>query len=144
MLDAQLFRAIRLKELAGLCWTKPKLHKNCPNLLRLISHSNNVSKWVCVSIVSEKILKNRVKVFQNFVILCSVSFFSCLTPKEVFFFFFKPFCLHFLDFAEAEELSGDGVSRFGSLRGPCSQAQGHKKRLLAKDTETAKGDGNGD
>jgi len=75
-------------------------------------------------------------------LLCKLFFLS--NAQGGFFFFFKPFCLHFLDFAEAEELSGDGVSRFGSLRGPCSQAQGHKKRLLAKDTETAKGDGNGD
>jgi len=73
LIDAELFKAIRLKELSNMNWSTPhKRAKNCPNLSRLIEHSNSVSRWVSYTILSERNLKKRRQIYQNHIILCAM------------------------------------------------------------------------
>jgi len=71
LIDSELFRAIRLHELAGQAWNAKDKDVRAPNLLRLISHTNRVSFWIANSILKERDIKLRAKIWHNFVILCS-------------------------------------------------------------------------
>ena len=51
LIEEDLFRAVRPRELIGLAWTKSDKERRAPNLLKLIQRFNLVSDWVKSSIV---------------------------------------------------------------------------------------------
>jgi hypothetical protein len=67
LIEEELFRNVRPRELIGLAWTKKDKEKRAPNLLKISARFNAVSDWVKSSIVQEKDLKKRTKIFEKFV-----------------------------------------------------------------------------
>jgi hypothetical protein len=67
LIEEELFRNVRPRELIGLAWTKKDKEKRAPNLLKISARFNAVSDWVKSAIVSERDLKKRTKVFEKFV-----------------------------------------------------------------------------
>jgi len=70
LVDAELFRMIRLPELGCSKWTKPEFEKSTANVQRMIQYGNKVSIWVASGILSEEDPKRRKKVMMNMLVLC--------------------------------------------------------------------------
>jgi len=66
-IDSELFRLIRLSDLANQAWNKPD--SPAVNLLRMINFSTRISLWVANSILAEPKLKKRRKVMKNMILL---------------------------------------------------------------------------
>lgn len=70
LIDAEMFRAIRLYELAGQAWNKKDAVTRAPNLTKLIQHTNRLSIWVASAILREGKIAKRRKVMANMIMLC--------------------------------------------------------------------------
>jgi len=69
LVDAELFRMIRLPELGCAKWTKPENDKATANVQRMIQYGNKVAIWVASGILSEEDPKRRKKVMMNMRVL---------------------------------------------------------------------------
>jgi len=72
LMDYNLCRVIEPKEFLGLAWSKKDKEKRSPNLLRMITRFNLVSKWVAGTIVKETNLRNRAKLMSHFISILQV------------------------------------------------------------------------
>ncbi|CDZ96560.1 Ras1 guanine nucleotide exchange factor [Phaffia rhodozyma] len=82
ILDAQLFGKIRPVELLMKAWSDMSDSKKAPNVKACIRFSNNVSKWVQVSLLSEYLPKYRAQIMKAFIQIAncclSINNFSCM------------------------------------------------------------------
>mmetsp|Transcript_18262 Transcript_18262/g.25578 ORF Transcript_18262/g.25578 Transcript_18262/m.25578 type:complete len:478 (+) Transcript_18262:38-1471(+) len=67
LIDYNLCRAIESKEFLGLAWTKKDKEKRSPNLLKMINHFNDISRWSAWLVVSEPNIKKRSKILSHLV-----------------------------------------------------------------------------
>nr|XP_045604246.1 son of sevenless homolog 2-like isoform X1 [Procambarus clarkii] len=67
LLEFELYRAVKPSELVGTPWTKEDKEKRSPNLLKLIYHTNHVTRWFMRCIVDSDNFEERVAVMTRVV-----------------------------------------------------------------------------
>jgi len=67
LIDHQIYSTIRPHELLFQAWNKPQLRHRAPNVLRMISRTNNVALWVASSILWQPKLVDRANVMSKLI-----------------------------------------------------------------------------
>ena len=73
LIDFQIYSTIHVRELLKVVWSDSKLRYRAVNVRRMIDRQNQLSFWVCFTIVSAKTLKERVKIWTKWINIASVS-----------------------------------------------------------------------
>ncbi|KAK3864097.1 hypothetical protein Pcinc_023177, partial [Petrolisthes cinctipes] len=67
LLEFDLYRRVKPSELVGTPWTKDDKERRSPNLLKLIYHTNNITRWFMRCIVDTDNFEERVSLMQRVV-----------------------------------------------------------------------------
>eukprot|EP01125_Pyxidicula_operculata_P010170 TRINITY_DN3353_c0_g2_i3.p1 TRINITY_DN3353_c0_g2~~TRINITY_DN3353_c0_g2_i3.p1 ORF type:complete len:899 (-),score=245.74 TRINITY_DN3353_c0_g2_i3:1261-3957(-) len=65
LIEQELFFSVNTWELLGQAWTKSNKEELSPNVCRFIDWFNKVNYWVQTEILTEPLLKNRIRVFSK-------------------------------------------------------------------------------
>jgi len=69
LIDQKQFCEIPLDELRGQKWSKSEPFKNAPKITRCIEFFNRISFWSATEILTQKNLKNRIKILKRLICL---------------------------------------------------------------------------
>ena len=69
--EAALLRGVAPHELQGLAFAKATKAERAPNVLRLISHFNRMSRWVCTQVVRQPTTRERARCLRLFIELAN-------------------------------------------------------------------------
>lgn len=66
LIDSAMFRRIKPNEWMMLGQERNTKYINAPNILKMITRFNRLSRWVCTCIVQEKEMLPRAKIMKRF------------------------------------------------------------------------------
>lgn len=73
IMESQMFNRVQREELLRKNWQKKATPEFAPNVRSLIRHSNQLSNWVCATVLAEADLKKRAQVVDHLVNVASVN-----------------------------------------------------------------------
>jgi son of sevenless-like protein len=73
IMEAHMFNKLEREELLNKNWQKKTTPELAPNVRALIRHSNQLSNWVCATVLAESDLKKRAQVVDHLVSVANVN-----------------------------------------------------------------------